>query len=734
MGVLFLALLADGVHGQTLNLDAPVPPAPGTGLRATALVEAANDEILARSRERASPSADASVELRIAIRVLAHNLLRAGESAGEPGSAQFLAGQTILVRLAGLDRRIRAQLPELEGPIAADLVARWTLPPEKLPVDPESLQRFLRDSLAPLVVKTDLDARLDRQIAAGQPASMTVAPLMMVESSLEDFARAGNLDATVVEACRVLDLRIAMAGEWPAYAMSLETVRANAVDALWLLTAPPAAGVPRAMIVDLSRRFGESVQALTAVGPADALPRPDDSAAVGSRSLRVLAIAARSIEMCTRIEPEKSARAVLEAMLRMLAGRGAIASAPGEIARDIALVDRLGRIERLLRSMVGTTPRGDLVTMDDVLRQLRPAIKPLEDARRQAAGDLLEACARAVQSPDVISDPGFLQSATLYRQRLEDLMRAQRVTAAIGHRPSKPGAAAQPVLRDEHERLGERLLLLSRGLTSPRESAEASVQWRAFADAVEMLGPSAGETFLRGVLAGTQEDPAGATAKVTSDRAADLLARLDEARQAWNDQARRARQIESEGLIAAAADLRASSSAVELAAQWSIWLRSLPAAADPMVPSTDAGTALSSWELSAFASRVLMEADLASVAAGLVLAAEGKRAEFTARSWERPSARVRGLAADVAARAHLRGVRALSDESLDAIRQLGLGPADPDRMPSASIRGELLSMSRYLEELAGAMDAGETQAQGALENYLATRRLAVESAVAAWGN
>ncbi len=735
-GVLSLALAAGLAQGQTLNLDAPVAPPPGSGERSEVLIDAAADQILALTKERDSGSADASIELRIAVRTLAQNLLKAGESKGEEGSGLIVAGQTILLRVAGLDRRIRGVMDEMPAEVIAELKRRWTLPPEKLPVDAEALWRFLRDSFAPLVKESDLGERLDRVMQANLPESRVIAPLMKIDGTLADYAATNGLDASVVEACRVIDLRMQLGKAWPAYVITLETLRANAVDALWLLTAPPDAGIPRAMRSDLSLRFAEAVQTVAKPAEGEGIPRNDDSAAVGGRSLRILATASRSIELCTRIEPKKSAQSVADSLVRMLAGRGSIATQQGEIARDVALVDRLGRIERLLRSMAGVNVRGELVMIDEVLRQLRPAIKPLEEARRQAAGDLLEACSRAVHSPDVVSDPGFLQSATLYRQRLDDLSRAMRVTKLLGHTPKRADGTQgnQVLIRDEYERLGDRLLLLARGLSSPRENADAIIEWRAYTSAIEYLPQGDEEKFLRDVVGKKIEDPAGTVARVTGGRAGDLVARLDEAREAWIEQVKRARQIAAPALVTAASDMRASLDAVKLAWAWSTWLSSLAPGADPMVASSDAGSALASWELSAFASRVLIEADLDGVAAGLVLAADGKRAEFAARGWEQVSMRVRGLAGQIAGRAHLRGARALSDDGVDLLRQIAIGLPDHDRVASASVRAELLSMSRYLEELALAMDTGEAQTRVMLENYLTTRRQAVEAAIEAWGN
>lgn len=735
-GALSLALAAGLAQGQTLNLDAPVAPPPGSGERSEVLIDAAADQILALTKERDSASTDASIELRIAVRTLAQNLLKAGESKGEEGSGLIVAGQTILLRAAGLDRRIRAMMDEMPEGVIAELKRRWTLPPEKLPVDAEALWRFLRDSFAPLVKESDLGERLDRVMQAKVPDAQMIVPLMKIEGALADHAATSGLDASVVEACRVIDLRMELAAAWPAYAMTLETLRANAVDALWLLTAPPEAAVPRAMRGDLSARFAEAVQTLARPAEGDGIPRNDDSAAVGGRALRILATAGRSIELCTRIEPKKSAQSVADSLVRMLAGRGSIATQQGEIARDVALVDRLGRIERLLRRMAGVNARGELVAIDDVLRQLRPAIKPLEEARRQAAGDLLEACSRAVHSPDVVSDPGFLQSSTLYRQRLDDLSRAMRVTKLLGHIPKRADGKQgnQVLIRDEYERLADRLLLLARGLSSPRENADAIIEWRAYTSAIEDLPEGEEEKFLRDVVGKKVDDPGGAVARITGGRAADLVARLDEAREAWIEQVKRARQIAAPTLATAAADMRASLDAVKHAWAWSTWLSSLASGADPMMASSDAGSALASWELSAFASRVLLEADLDATVAGLALAADGKRGEFAARAWEPATARVRGIAGQIAGRASLRGAHALSDDGVDVLRQIAIGLPDPDRLASASIRAELLAMSRYLEELALAMDGGEAQTRMTLENYLATRRQAVEAVIEAWGN
>lgn len=628
---------------------------------------------------------------------------------GETGSAQVIAGRTLGLRMEALDLHIRTAGRELSDGMLEEMTRRCLTAPERLPVDGEPLWRFLRDALAPLVVEAPV-----------VPPGETPGPLIEGAQSLEQAAREGQAAPEVIAACAKLDQKIALALEWPAYARGAAILRGGAIDALWLVTSASASSVPATSLGALGSAFVRAVDGVCSGEVSGSLPGKDDAASIGGRGIRTLALVARCIDLAARAQPELSGRQVLDALVRLVTQKDLRTNLPADLNRDDSVCNRLGRIDRLLRMLAGReTSRS--IGPDDVVRQLRPAIKPLEDARRQAAGELLEACARAVTSPDVLTDPGFFQAIHSYQSRRDDLLLTVRVTESLGHKPATPTGqeGSRWVLADRFEFAGDRLLLLARGIASPKDHDVAMEQWRTMGEGAMAIVDDACENALRTAASGG-EDPLGDEVRaVTGGRADELLTRLGSAKDEWNQEVRKARQVESAGLAAATAKLKAIRKAVALAVEYSRFRKEL-ASAPPGGVSSDSGCVLASWELSSEAARILSSADLPQVSVGLGLAAEGKLDEFSAGTWARPGMEVRSLVVDVASRARERGLRVLSDGAADALGQLATGWPDPDGQ-GASLRGDLMAMSRYMEELAGAIVRGDSEAQGALTRYLQTR-------------
>ncbi|GMV24620.1 MAG: hypothetical protein AMXMBFR58_06510 [Phycisphaerae bacterium] len=726
-------LLAGGSRsaGQTLNLDAPLAPAPGTGEATLGLADRVDGQVQALERDRANAEGDASLELRIAIRVLARNLLQSGEQAGEPGSGQVIAGRTLALRLGALDLHLRAKATQLPAAVVQEIVRRCTIRPEQLPSDTRTLWRYLRDSLAPLVDATPplVEGGLED---GGLGAELSrFRPLVPPHKSLADAARADGLWEDVIAACSALDGVLDTASAWPAYSRSAAMIRANASEAMWLLAGRPATGFSIEDRRVLGERFAAAAGLVCQPRPADSMPRENDPAEQGARTLRVMAAAARCIDLASRCEPRQGADTLRAALCRLAIGHDPVTNRPTDPSRDDSTIQRLSRAEALLRLLVPVSGK-EFVASEDVVRQLRPAIKPLEESRRQGASELLEVLARAVVSPDVLRDPGFLAAGMSYQRRLEDLLLAGTVTRLLGHRPTRPnGAPGEWTLAPEFDAVGDRLLVLAKGLNSGREHDEALTQWRMTGAAARLLGALEGEELLRRAVQDDADMLAEHLRTVSGGRGGDLVARLEETRRAWLEEVRKARKIESAGLTRATRDLVIAASGATMAIDWAE-LRASLASSSPGTASGDAATVLGAWELSAEAASLLASIEVRSVATGIGLVADGKFDEFASDQWAPSDARVRWLVGDVSKAARRLGAQALTDSAADALRQLATGVPDPDREDPLGLRDELLIMSRYLEELARAAGEREEKLRAELQAYLGARAAAVRAHVERW--
>lgn len=712
-------ILAAQASGQTLNLDAPSAPPGGNGKETLELALLFDKQIASAQKTDPDPT-DRTLALRTAVRELTRNLLRSGELSGEQGSAQVVAGRTLALRLEGLDLHIQTVGRGLSDEVIAAMADRCRVAPEKLPFDASSLWRFLRDALAPLVTRAQSPAHV---VDAGDAQSAT----------LESVARSRNASNGLISACAALDTVIAGGAPWPAYSSSVSVLRQHAMDAMRLATAPPASGVPVVSRGALEEAFIRAASGVTS--PAqDGVPREDDARAVGARQLWSMSLAWRCLERTLHLAPEASAKTMRDAVTALFSRKDLKTNLAAVFTEDAAVAARLARIQPLLARLAAPT-EGCAVDADEVVRQVRPAIKPLEESRLQGAGELLEACARAVSSPDVLSDPGFLEAINSYEARRKDAAIPAVVTSRLGHRPATPTGqeGTKWVLQEAYEFAGDRLLLLSRGVASARDHDDALAALRDMGSGLEAYADDAGAAVLRKGIAegGALGDE---LRHVTGGRGEDLLARLEEARSKWKDEVHKARQIRADGLAAATRSLEEIQDAIALAARWSMVRAELVEAGSAGGrfgggASADAGSSLASWEISSDAALVLTSVDLPQMSVGLGLAADGKLDEYASRRWTRDGMDVRALVADIAWEARARGYRARMDAGGEALAQVASGNPDPDG-EGGRVRGDLLAMSRYLEEMAGAVVAGDSGREAALSKYLQTRCAAVRALLA----
>lgn len=714
--------------GQSLNLDAPGAPLPGTGRSSIALAERLDRQIETMTSGRSPETgADPTHQLRVAVRTLGRHLLRSGEQAGEPGSAQVIAGRTIVLRIDALDRHIRRVGPRLPVPVMAEIAARCQWPAETLPIDPDSLWRHLRDTLAPLVVEYPDDVYPAADSNSNRWGGLHRGN---VPRTLAEVASAAGVATRIQEAAARLDQRLEVAASWPAYERSRRTTLANAADSLWLFT--PGAALPIDVRASLQERFIEAVAGLSAVDPPSGSPSPDDAVAHAGRSLRIMATLARCLDLASRATPEPPARQVRESLALLAGSRDLSPGLPPNAARDTSIIDRLARVEGMLWSVVPAPGTREIVPSEGLIRQARPAVKPLEDARRRAATDLLAVSARAVLSPDLLVDPSFLHTAAGYRERWNDLLAASDLSHRIGHLPATPSGApgVQWVVLKEFEPIGERVLVLARGLASPREHDEALPRWRELAADVRVLTDDAGLAALRRAVEDPTEPLSDHMRAITAGRAADLLSAATAARARWLDEARKARTIDSASLREASRGIESVRRAAQLAVEWAAMRALLSVADPPGSASPDEASALAGWELSAEAAQRLFSADLPAISAAIAMAAGGDHAGFLSESWRTPGMAVRTLPVEAAARARALGVRSASDRSSDALAQLAAGLPDPDRSVAIHRRADWMAVSRYLEELAWAMVRGDVGMEKSLTDYLETRVAEIRAGVA----
>lgn len=484
-----VALLAQAAAAQRLDLGSgPAEPKPGEGLATLALADLLEAEAGGLDEDDAQRS----------FRQLAATLLRAGENAGPDGSEAVLAALTLAANREQLDRLLRAHDQATHAYIAGVLdAARPT-------VLPRGVDLILRDALAPLETDTDqpcgwwLTSSDDDQL----PQNIATLRTLIDNRRLTDDA-----SAVLTEMVALLDSAL---GE-PAYGRDAAAWGALLAAAAAALDEPPA-------WLDMPAR--DQLRADLSTGVVMCLDKPDEARAVLTRT----ATLRRIVRATEALADAHQSRELREAVNRLGA------AAEGDAKRDPAVVARVG--ETYLRALDLIDADRRIPAQTDLVRQVRPMLKPLIESHRQATGAVVRVLPTILADPDPMTEPGVLAAMSSLAATAEDLRTPQRLSTLLAgwtgdvSRPT-PAPGREPLATREAGPLAERVRALGVALGREKEAADALAELRTLADISEFVLDIPGEQELR---AGAQSPT---WRRITGDQADRLLFLVGQARDTW---------------------------------------------------------------------------------------------------------------------------------------------------------------------------------------------------------
>jgi hypothetical protein len=373
-------------------------------------------------------------------------------------------------------------------------------------------------------------------------------------------------------------------------------------------------------------------------------------------------------------------------------------------------------IARLARLLAIEEPAAE---RDDLVRHLRPAWPRALDQRRRARERLEDLLPRTLLMDRPAAEPSFL-AVLIDAEEAEARIARLGVLSLVLCDGEIPEPPRRPEPSARFDDLADRVLSKIRDLPdrrdlgSPLAPSDAEIAVHAFAADVERLaevpGFSAFEASLRTGLA--DRETRSAWLRITGGSANALLDEIATRRAAWFD---------AWGVDGTRADRhRAWLDAARLWIRYAEPIVALAGARDALRDGrTTPGVDWPGWELSEDAAEALLrpaEATLLRAATALVTGeAWNAEAALRALEAEHAGALVAGrVELALAGTSHAGG-----DELDDALRELALGPPDPELVVLGRARDELVAVSRWAEELA----AGG--AVGAVLNASAQRALRV---------
>lgn len=586
IAIALLCASAPHAPAQLLNLDAPGAPAPGEGKAALALADrmkADIDRLSAGAAGDASGSLHAaavrfSAEMRRLVRMLA---LRA-EDLGEPGSAHLLAARTLAAGLPQIDALadrmaggadlgliLAAQqfLRDQAGATADEEAAR-----KDIPEGAGDLDRYLRDRLALLVEAWPIvggapswrdalaanTAGWVRDIDAGEAATD-------LSASIDRWSAAGLLRPATADTLRALATDVLA----PAESLVAYRAQARGMPASIARAGRAIEGLP-VWVTDgakarLAARFDGAVTVLMDRTTQDA-------------GLSDLARFARLGAIVSRLDPPEGAVAAAPPR-SILAAREALltAGAPPEGVRPKAATETIDVFDRATRLMA---QRRALGAEADLIREVRPAWRVLDQSAKKTESDLWAALARlgpGVSAPS--SDPALVGALAAHRRAIDDLLAAGTISRVL--------ADGTMFTTSAHRLALARALRLAQDLAKPdRREASLTTLRRAAADFDDLLSLP-GEADLHAVIGDAGNPDRAAWAALTGDRAPALVAAIDAARKPWLD----AWAAEKDSPTGGAARLRAIAPLVETIAD-AVAVRSMSAR---LAASDRGGGGIQSW-------------------------------------------------------------------------------------------------------------------------------------------
>ncbi|KAA0217295.1 MAG: hypothetical protein DYG94_01325 [Leptolyngbya sp. PLA3] len=651
-----LMLAGAPAAGQLLDLGGNPAPVIDTSTAASELasfLEAQSTEIALYAQGQPPLTCAAS------LRSLAAALLRDGQQRGEEGAGRLLAARTLVRLLPDLDAALtEGHVPTPMARLAAEDLSQLA---SSLPGAQATLDRALRDALAPLT---------NSLVPAHSPP-----PLASLAAAAQNFS---GVDPAPFAR---LDELVAAGLAWPSHAPSAARTHDAVARAMRVLAAPGwlpaqtrqslAASLTRA-VTDLADRQTADV-ALLQIDHiallADLIAQVD---ALHDGVLR-RATTARVATLAHTLETDpggaaRSARALL-----------VVFSAPGP---------------EVMERMDPWMPTAVRVALGNEL-------KAVEEARQRLLSVGLELQDRS----DPMVEPALLSALRGHRQARQSVLDLFAIGAMLtGEKPiDGQSPRSRPRVLREFRRLSTPLLEAGRDLTDPAKANQARAFIASLAGIARTLEPFPGEPGLRDAGnpgSGMSDSARALWNALTGDRAGDLLAQIDQARQ----QVRTA--LGEENPVERAAD-----AVVELERLHAL-LRSLDAAHDVLSGGLEA----------------------ANTSACLELSEHAWNAGFGETTQRAADATASVLQHNAFAEADFRLLRlvALIPTSKTAAQfdaLLHLGSIDESTWPGRQ-RAALAAICRNLEELASARLRGETERATRLEDDTRSRATHVLETIA----
>jgi hypothetical protein len=512
-------------HAQRLNLDAPRAPAPGANDSTRAMKAALPDATTAISGESLADS-QLGAAARARTQALTLALITMGEQLGEAGSVHIVCAMTLLTDMAWMNElAVRAARPGGETQAAAlrtyiraiDALAIGGAGAPSLPESAAELDVLLRSVFAPL---TEISRPAPSALVAGWVVRDASRPMPSVAelrervqaappASIDDVTRAALLDLLgVIEAAEAT---------W-SFAASALVARATLAGALPVFAGALPAWFPEA-------RRGTILARLSSAARAFASNTRDDEAAES------LAFAASIARMCAWADALRAGSGGAGQSARDIQSiRLALADAAADALDDAgAARDRARKAIRALeRTLDLLDERAAHGTDTDVTQSLRTSFRALDAAAKKSEAQLIAQIAEIARAESASSQPAIVSVIAAHRRSLDDLKMLRMVDDLLTkHRDDQ-----SPTWR----LVSSRLTRLGQEVSRPATMEAALLDLRAFAAAMELQEPFDGEPVIR---AAAGKDPAlpawdaESVAKLTGNKAAAVVARLDELRTAY---------------------------------------------------------------------------------------------------------------------------------------------------------------------------------------------------------
>gem|GEM_PF-5445096 len=434
---------------------------------------------------------------------LAAALLAAGEAAGPTGSPTAILGLKLSHRLAALDSLLISSTPSIADQLKSDArVLAATIP------DPDAAAAALRDVLAPLV-----DANAPDSPGHAQGAnSIVVVPWDAALVSL------GTLTADERIRLVALRARLDQAAASPAYREIAAAWSRSYADVMGVLTNPPA------FLTGPARAAWTSATKAALLGVAD--HAHSEKALNEFARLSMMARIARDLESPT--SPGEAGLALGSGTARAQhALNKTISSLPPLTDHRL----ELARVSSLARAAALIPVRRTIAGTSDLVRQLKPAMRTLNELAKLSENELAETLPDAFVHSDAATLPKFVSAQAEHRRRLDDLGLLRELDSKLGE---QAGAQSARAVAKEFVPVAERALSFSKDVLDlarkddPRsrlELIDAMDRWRRLAARASDVARMPGESELR-------RDGSPVASLLSPQRDA-LLKALDADRAAW---------------------------------------------------------------------------------------------------------------------------------------------------------------------------------------------------------